>query len=300
MITEIAPAKINLYLHVGAVRADGLHDLASLMAFAATGDVVRAEPAPGGEITLEIIGPFAGPLKAFPTRDNLVFRAAVMLREACGLRANTHFGARLLLDKRLPVAAGVGGGSADAAAALRALIALWNLDGEIDAGRLRRLAFALGADVPACLESSPVLVTGAGERLRPARRLPPLWAALVNPRVETPTGPVFRAFDAATPAPALQSPLLAVEPTAPTYEAVAVLMAATRNDLQTPAIARAPVIAETLKLLDAAPGRLGPARMSGSGATTFALFSSAAAAERAAAAARARGWWAASGALCAG
>lgn len=281
MIAERAPAKVNLYLHVGPTRADGLHPIESLFVFADAGDVVRAKPADA--LSLAIEGPFASAFAGSPPQDNLVYRAAELLRESCRVVK----GAALILDKRLPVAAGVGGGSADAAAALRALNRLWGL--KLGEAALRELGFRLGADVPACLSSAPAAVSGAGEILRAAPRLPPLFVCLANPGVETPTGPVFRDFDAANPDPPPPRPAPGFSPT---VAGVVRCMRATRNDLEAPAIARAPVIAETLKALAASPGALF-ARMSGSGATAFALYASQSAAMRAARAVAARGWWSA-------
>jgi 4-diphosphocytidyl-2-C-methyl-D-erythritol kinase len=280
MVEEIAPAKINLYLHVGGLRRDRLHDLRSLFVFADGGDLVTAEPA--RDLSLTITGPFSPPLLREPTEKNLVMRAARALRAAAGVSG----GARITLDKRLPIASGVGGGSADAAATLRALMKLWRL--ELDAGDLRKIAFGLGADVPACLTRAPVLVSGAGERLSRAPKLPPLAVCLVNTRVAMPTGPVFRAFDAANPAPPA--------PRDPPFtdisglNAVRSLLAKTRNDLEPHAVARAPSVARAIDALSATAGAL-PARMSGSGATVFALFSSRITAGRAAQAMRGRGWW---------
>ncbi|MEZ5894364.1 MAG: 4-(cytidine 5'-diphospho)-2-C-methyl-D-erythritol kinase [Parvularculaceae bacterium] len=285
MIAERASAKINLYLHVGPLRRDRLHDLASLFVFAHDGDVIRVEPA--AKLSLNMTGPFAGELAGLSPEKNLVFRAAKELSNACGVKT----GAAITLEKNLPIASGVGGGSADAAAALRALIKLWNARISDDA--LAKLAFSLGADVPACLKRSPVNVSGAGERLTPGPALPPLWVTLVNPGVDMPTGPVFRAFDARYPSP--PAPSLARLYRCD-YEGVKAMMRTTRNDLESVAIARAPVIADVIASLAAAPGALG-ARMSGSGATCFALFSSAAAASRAARAATGRGWWAMASAL---
>ncbi len=281
MIQEIAPAKINLYLHVGPLRRDRLHDLRSLFLFADDGDTVTAAPA--RDLSLTITGPFAAPLLREPLENNLVLRAARRLRAVGDLES----GARLTLDKRLPIASGVGGGSADAAATIRALMKLWRL--EIGDGALQKLAFSLGADVPACLSRAPLLVSGAGERVSPGPRLPPLAVCLVNTRVAMPTGPVFRAFDAANPAP--------MPPADPSFEGLAgmsgvrALLERTRNDLEPFAIARAPSVRDAIELLSRAPGAL-PARMSGSGATVFALFASRRAAARAAQAMRGRGWWA--------
>lgn len=280
MVEEIAPAKINLYLHVGGLRRDRLHDLRSLFVFADGGDVIAAEPA--RDLSLAITGPFSAPLRREPPEKNLVLRAARALRAAAGVDA----GARLTLDKRLPIASGVGGGSADAAATLRVLTKLWRL--EIGDAALTKLAFALGADVPACLSRAPVLVSGAGERLARTPKLPPLSVCLVNTRVAMPTGPIFRAFDAANPAPP--------PPEDPAFEGlatlggVAALLARSRNDLEPFAAARAPSVAQAIGALSRSPGAL-PARMSGSGATVFALFASRVSARRAAAAMRGRGWW---------
>lgn len=281
MITETAPAKINLYLHVGPVRDDGLHELASLFVFAEDGDRITA--APSGDLSLEVTGPFAPALADLPAEDNLVLRAAATLREACGVTT----GATLTLEKTLPVAAGIGGGSADAAAALRALVRLWNVDIAEDA--LVRLAFSLGADIPACLAGAPVNVTGAGEAMETGPVLPPLWVCLVNPGVETPTGPIFRAFDAAHPAPA--APALAMLTPSSGYDALQAMLTASRNDLQPFAVEGAPAIAEVLEALEKAPGAL-IARMSGSGATSFAVFDNETGARSAEDGARGRGWWA--------
>ena len=288
MIAEFAPAKINLYLHVGPLRRDGLHELRSLFAFVGDGDRIIAQAS--RDLSLELRGPFGAALAGEDVRRNLVYRAALALRDAAGVRD----GAAIVLEKNLPIAAGVGGGSADAAAALRALVRLWKLT--IAPAELRRLAFSLGADVPACLDASPVLVGGAGERIAPGPRMAPLHVALVNPRVAMPTGPVFRAFDAQNPAP-LAPQFDRLRPA--TFAGAIEMIGATRNDLEPFAIRRAPVVGEALRFLWATPGVLG-ARMSGSGATVFALFSSAAAARRAAQRAQGRGWWSAAAAMLRG
>jgi 4-diphosphocytidyl-2-C-methyl-D-erythritol kinase len=288
MISEIAPAKLNLYLHVGACRPDRLHDLSSLFVFADVGDVVSADLADG--LSLDITGPFAAPLLREPTQTNLVFKAAAALRRLAGVER----GARIVLDKRLPIAAGVGGGSADAAAALRALVRLWKID--ISADAMRQLAFSLGADVPACLDKTPVLVSGAGEIIERGPRLPPVWVCLVNPLVAMPTGAVFAMFDRANPDPPPPAPLSPAGIF--TQGELVTRLAATRNDLQPFAIARQSVIQAVIDRLSSRPGALF-VRMSGSGATVFALFSSLSAATRAAQDARGRNWWAESGALAA-
>jgi 4-diphosphocytidyl-2-C-methyl-D-erythritol kinase len=282
MIAEFAPAKINLYLHVGPLRRDRLHDLRSLFAFVGDGDRILAAAAP--DISLKLEGPFAAMLAREDVRRNLVCRAAMALRQYAGVRD----GAAMVLEKNLPIASGIGGGSADAAAALRALVRLWNL--EISPADLRRIAFRLGADVPACLDAAPVFVGGAGETISAGPRLAPLHATLVNPRVVMPTGPIFRAFDAQNRAPA--APAFDIARPA-TISGALQMLDATRNDLEPHAIRRAPVVGDVVRFLKASPGALG-ARMSGSGATVFALYASATAAERAARASRARGWWATS------
>lgn len=288
MIAETASAKINLYLHVGAVRSDGLHEIASLFVFADDGDTIEVSEA--RDLTLKIDGPFAAPLQKEPPEKNLVYRAAESLRASAGVST----GAAIRLDKRLPIASGVGGGSADAAAALRALMKLWKV--EMDRGRLLDLAFSLGADVPACLEGAPVEVGGAGEVITPGPLLPPLWACLVNPLVEMPTGPVFREFDAMFPAPL--SPQF-FRPGAPGEGGVRDLLVATRNDLEPIAIRRQPVIQTVKDRLTKEAGCLG-ARMSGSGATVFGLFTSAKAAQHAARQMAGGGWWSMSAAVLRG
>ncbi len=282
MIAEFAPAKVNLNLHVGPLRADGRHDLSSLIVFAGVGDMVRVEAA--DDLYFSVEGPFSAPLQGEDAEGNLVVRAARKLACLCGVKPK----ARITLEKRLPVASGVGGGSADAGAALRALVRLWGV--APNARALARLAFSLGADVPVCVASRPSVASGAGEILARARA-PLAHMALVNPGVATPTGPIFRAYDRAFPTPPEPK-----TPPAPRSSVAAwrAFMDATRNDLQAPAIERVPVIADVLLALEQSPGAFA-ARMSGSGATCFALFPDARSAARAARRLAARGWWSASG-----
>jgi len=252
---ETAPAKINLALHVRRRMADGYHALETIFAFATDGDVLRAEPAE--RLSLTISGPFSEGLE---TGDgNLVLRAARSLGEACGFDAGLAFH----LEKHLPVAAGIGGGSADAAAALRMLARRHAID-PADS-RLAEVAAALGADVPACLHGATVRGEARGDALHPiaAERLSGLPLLLVNPRLPLATGPVFKAWDGVD-----RGPLAEGDP----LEAAL----AGRNDLQPPAIHLLPQIATVLERLAEQPGVL-LSRMSGSGATCFALFGSIAA-----------------------
>jgi len=254
---EAAPAKVNLYLHVVGRRADGYHLLDSLAVFAGPGDRISARPADA--LTLEIDGPFAPALAATPADDNLVLRAARALRRAGGGRA----GAAIRLTKTLPVAAGIGGGSADAAAALRALVRLWDLRPAPE--DLARLALTLGADVPVCLSSRAAFMGGIGDALAPAPALPAGHLLLVNPDVAVATKAVFAARVEPFSAPARFA-----EPPADAA-ALAALLAARRNDLEVPARRIAPEAATPGATLAGEPGCL-LARMSGSGATWFGLF----------------------------
>lgn len=267
-ITELAPAKINLALHVRARRADGYHELETLFAFVADGDVVTLAPA--GAPSLVVAGPFAAGLSG--DGDNLVARAAAAFAAAFGTGARGAFA----LDKRLPVASGIGGGSADAAAALRALARANGI--ATDDPRLFEIAGKLGADVPACLLGRTALGRGRGERLEPRDGPAGMPVLLVNPGVAVSTAAVFRAWDGVDRGALGTGDVLA--------QALA-----GRNDLEAPARAVQPVIGDVLALL----GEDGPilVRMSGSGATCFALYENEA--DRAAAAARIRaarpGWW---------
>jgi 4-diphosphocytidyl-2-C-methyl-D-erythritol kinase len=254
-LSEAAPAKVNLYLHLRGRRADGYHLLDSLAVFPAIADRLTAAPGAGQGLSLEIGGPFGAGLAAEP--DNLVLRAARALAEAHGLAPD----AALRLDKHLPVASGIGGGSSDAAAALRVLSRLWGV--AIPDG----LALTLGADVPVCLGApEPRLMAGIGEQLSPAPPMPEFWMVLVNPGVAVATGAVFAAVEQRANPPAPQSPLLT------DFAALTGWLAHQRNDLQAAAVSICPVIAEVLAALGSAVlGGAPLARMSGSGATCFAL-----------------------------
>lgn len=254
-----AAAKINLFLHVGAPAADGYHPLCSLMAFADLGDRVSLREADA--LGCEVRGAFAEALAG--EGDNLVMRAARALM-AHGRRPLAPVG--LVLDKRLPVAAGLGGGSSDAGAALRLLREAWAM--ELSDGALEAVAAELGADGAACLWGRPVLAQGRGERLSPAPGLPPIDAVLVNPGVSVPTAEVYRRFDAAGRFGEVEPP-----PMPDAFESVEELagwMRMTRNDLQSPACGLAPEVGDVLATLAEEPEAL-ISRMSGSGATCFAL-----------------------------
>lgn len=262
--TALAPAKVNLFLHVGPVDAAGWHPLASLVAFADVGD--RVTVAPADRLSLTIEGPFASELAG--PGDNLVLRALRALGEAAGIGEPPL---AVALDKRLPVAAGLGGGSSDAGAALKLARDVLGLTLGDDA--LADIAAGIGADGPMCLHARTAWAEGRGERLTPEPRLPPLPALLINPGVASPTGEVYRAYDAGPTAAADRPP----PPLDWEIGAVIDWLAAQRNDLQAPAVARAPAIAEALAAARDLPAvRL--VRMSGSGATVFALFDTPAAA----------------------
>jgi len=247
VIVEPAPAKINLALHVRSRRDDGYHEIETLFAFLQDGDDIRLADGPA---SFSVEGPFAAALAG--EGDNLVTRAARAYAEAF---SRPNEGA-LTLVKRLPVASGIGGGSADAAATLRALA---KRDGvPLDEPRLFAIADALGSDVPACLFGRSALGRGRGEQLEPVDGLTGMPVLLVNPRVAVSTGPVFAAWDGRDRGPIGEGALLGR----------ALL---SRNDLEAPARSIAPVIGEALALLlDGAGTRL--VRMSGSGATCFALY----------------------------
>jgi 4-diphosphocytidyl-2-C-methyl-D-erythritol kinase len=269
IVTCKAPAKINLYLHVTGRRADGYHTLDSLIVFADLGDWVAVEDA--DTLSLGIDGPFAAALRAGMRAedDNLVLRAARALAESAGRPARAH----IRLRKNLPVAAGIGGGSADAAAALKALAELWEI--APDAAGMHGLAASLGADVPVCMAGRPAFVGGIGELIDPAPPLPDAGLLLANPGLPVPTPEVFagRAGRFGGAARFAEAPADAT--------ALANLLAARSNQLTDAAIGVAPVIGRVLETLAALPGaRL--ARMSGSGATCFAIFDDLRAAEAAA------------------
>ena len=271
MLTEAAPAKVNLYLHVTGRRSDGYHTLDSLAVFPGAADVLRAGPA--ATLTLSIEGPMGRGLSPGP--DNLVVRAAVALAAAAAVVPR----AALVLEKRLPVASGIGGGSADAAAALRVLDRAWGLG--FGGGALAAVAATLGADVPVCVAGVPVVMQGVGEVMLPAPVLPLFDMVLVNPGVAVATPAVFAArsgpFSDPAGLPAAWGDVAALVST----------LSELRNDLEPAASALCPAVADALAWLRAQPGCL-LARMSGSGATCYGLFGPGGAARVGVAPA---GWW---------
>lgn len=269
------PAKVNLYLHVVGRRADGFHLLDTLMVFTALADRIEVEPA--DDLTLDTAGPFADALPK-DASSNLVIRAAQALAEAAGVPAKAH----IRLTKNLPVSAGLGSGSSDAAATLKALSVLWKIpEGNVD---LPAVALTLGADVPACLVADSIFVGGIGERLTPAPKLPATDILLVNPGVQLATASVFSARRGGF------SPEARFEAAPRTVRDLAELLEDRTNDLSDAATTLSPVVTDLLREIEAAPGcRL--ARMSGSGATCFGLFDDAETAERASEALCRRDWW---------
>lgn len=266
MVTEaFAPAKVNLALHVTGRRDDGYHLLDSIVVFADVGDRVTLTPA--DSLSLQVTGPMAAGVPVDPS--NLCWRAAVPFDHPV----------TIALDKHLPAAAGIGGGSSDAAAVIRGMQAVTGRGFPGD-------PMALGADVPVCLMARAARMRGVGEDVAALDGLPPLPAVLVNPGVAVPTGPVFAAMTRR------DNPGLPPLPQAPGPEALIAWLRGCRNDLEPPALQVQPVIAGVLEDLAALPGaRL--ARMSGSGATCFALFDALSGAQDAAArlSVRRPGWW---------
>lgn len=278
-----APAKINLYLHVTGKRDDGYHLLDSLVAFADCHDTLTFEPSASVSMTNQ--GPFGEGLPA--SADNLVIKAALQLRERTGLSDGVH----ITLTKRLPVASGIGGGSADAAAAIKGLVRFWNLHPGHHG--LSGLALGLGADVPICLFGNAAYMGGIGEQIDPLPALPETPLVLVNPGIGVSTPAIFKARSGAFS----QTSRFEEEP-ATSEDLVHLLKAGRRNDLTEPAVALQPVIGDVLDAIADTDNCL-LARMSGSGATCFGLYTKPA--EARAAAERLQGahpgWWVQAGTL---
>lgn len=280
---EFAPAKVNLSLQIKGRRLDGYHELASLVAFATVGD--RLSACAASTLSLEIVGPNGQALKEdIPSQDdNILIKAARALQRETG----TDHGANLVLEKNLPVAAGIGGGSADAAAALRVLCSLWGLT--IAPERLAQMALQLGADVPVCLAGHATLMSGMGERLSPKIVVPTLPCVLINPRVSVPTGKVFARLNASLLGEA--DPVICPSIFS-SVENLCDWLEAHPNDLEAPAREIAPIISDVLDHLSQF-GAPKLTRMSGSGATCFGLYETQEKANQAAAEMKAQqpNWW---------
>lgn len=245
-----APAKINLFLHVLDRYPSGYHELDSLVVFAEVGDELEIIPA--SDVTLSVVGPMAGSVPV--DGSNLILRAASLLRH----QFDCAQGAAIKLHKFLPVAAGLGGASSDAAAALRALVSMWGI--KVEDSDLISLAASLGADLPACLVGLPARVSGVGEKVQPLAAFPSFPILLVNPGLPLSTSEVFSNVE-----PCVRSPLKL------DYSDILSSLSAGRNDLEVSAISLAPAVGGLLDLLRSLEGCL-IARMSGSGGTCFAIF----------------------------
>lgn len=260
-ITVLAPAKINLFLHIIGRRTDDYHLLESLFAFADIGDKLTLKEA--DEISFRVEGPFKEICEraGCDGEGNLVYKAAKELSKILPGK-----GAEIILEKNLPLSAGLGGGSSDAAAVLKGLQILWNA--EVDEDALFKLALELGADVPACLLGVPCFVAGIGEEITPLDEFQTLELVLVNPKRPLSTPQVFKSFkEASRPF----TPPLGLTPDI--NESQERLLGETHNDLQGPAIALAPDVAKILGALEGSDGNI-LARMSGSGASCFGIFES--------------------------
>lgn len=275
LIAVEAPAKVNLYLHVTGRRSDGYHELDTLMVFMDLAD--RLTVAPSDSLSLAVEGPFAANLPS-DSESNLVMKAARALANAAGIEPT----GQMTLTKNLPVSAGLGSGSSDAAAALKALSRHWEVPaGAVD---LAALGLEIGSDIPGCLEAQSIFVGGIGDRIDATPPLPPVEMLLVNPGVQLSTKSVFEARKGGF------SPEARFSKGPGDVRGLADLLEVRTNDLTDPAIRLSPVIEEVLAAIDAAPGcRL--ARMSGSGATCFGLFDDAETAVRAKDQLQRENWW---------
>ena len=268
MTSRLAPAKVNLFLHVGDKRADGYHNLLSLVVFADVGD--RLNIAPADRLSLKVSGAFPD---TGPAEDNLVLKAARALQSWADKHGHKTRPVELALEKSLPIASGIGGGSSDAAATLLMLAAHWGLPIPVD--DLKAIGLQLGADVPVCLRAAATLVSGVGETLTPVENLPSFALVLVNPQVQVPTAQVFRSL--AVRSGAFAPPLRAFA----TVRDMAMYLDQTINDLAAPAKVIAPIIMRAENAIAVSDGCL-TSRMSGSGATCFGLYETRRAADAAA------------------
>ncbi|NCY24513.1 MAG: 4-(cytidine 5'-diphospho)-2-C-methyl-D-erythritol kinase [Alphaproteobacteria bacterium] len=273
-----APAKVNLCLHITGRRPDGFHLLESLAVFTQFGDELELRPA--SRISLEVTGPYAGALHVESREQNLVWRAAHMLQAATGVTD----GAAITLHKNIPIGAGLGGGSADAAAVLIGLMQLWQAP--LPTVQLHAIALQLGSDVPACLVSKPVWMAGVGEHIKSVSLPRGGWLVLVNPGVSLLTSDVYRGY-----APPFSPPPDMLPPLRDT-QALATWASRQHNALEAPAIRKLPLIRKVIHAIGQTEGCL-LARMSGSGATCFGVYATEAKAKAAAAllAAAHPQWW---------
>ncbi len=277
VFTVHAPAKLNLYLHILGRRADGYHEIESLVAFTQLGDMLTIEAAP--TLSLSVVGEFSK--DAGDDENNLVLKAAAALQA----HSNTIHGAKITLTKNIPVGAGLGGGSADAAAALRGLNEFWNLG--LATHRLQEIAAPLGADVAMCVASIPAIARGIGNVLQPlSHPLPRMYAVLVHPRVPLLTKDVYAALE-------MPSAVAAWHETPMNAADFCTSLAPTRNHLQRAAISVSPLVAEILLLLETLQPAADLVRMSGSGACCYALFAKQEDAKKAADSIRSQqpNWW---------
>ena len=265
MLKAIARPKVNLFLHVTGKRRDGYHLLESLVVFPEGGDVISV--APHRELSLKVAGPFSGMVGA--AKDNLILKAANLLQKY----GATAEGAEITLEKHLPVAAGIGGGSADAAATLQRLNDLWRLN--LPLAQLAEIGLEIGADVPSCLLGRPALMSGIGEKLQEIKKFPKLNILLVNFGIMVPTGDVFKKLEIRN----ISTP--GFDPTVGSVNDLTRELRKCRNDLQTPALELVPEIGDVLNAIEGLEG-CHLARMSGSGGTCFGLFETANSAEAAA------------------
>ncbi len=282
-VTDVARAKVNLTLHVTGQRPDGYHLLDSLIFFPNFGDALSVRRTAGAQDALQITGPFGSALSSTVTAENLVIKAAKAYLKAADLPIETL---DCILAKNLPVAAGIGGGSADAAAMLRVMHRLF--EGQISRRRLSEVALSLGADVPMCLKQRPVRVQGIGDNISPLKRTPNFSLVLVNPGVAVSTPEVFRVLRKKHKAPMTPPPDTGFA----TVQELVHYVRTGRNDLEEPASQLAPVINQALDELKRLPSIL-LARMSGSGATCFAITQTLAQAQACAASLNSRrpNWW---------
>lgn len=270
-----APAKVNLYLHVTGRRSDGYHLLDSLFAFADIYDEVEISKSDDETLSIDIDGEFAFALennsnKPIPEKDNIILKAVKLLADELGEKPHVH----VKLSKNLPVAAGIGGGSADAAATLKGLLKLWNKENAISPQKLEEIALKLGADVPPCLYSHPINVSGVGEVIEKSPPIPPMWFVFVNPRILLPTPKVFKALRRINTAdkPNLSSSCPVENPASDVFEFVE-KMKRRDNDLFVPAAKEVPEIRDIIDVIADTDSCL-LSRMSGSGATCFGLYQS--------------------------